>query len=77
MKNVSKEGIDHPCVMPVQVMEYAIGILPGKYTVIDPFVGSGTTGIAAVKAGHDFIGIDISEDYCELARRRISEAVSS
>ena len=76
VKNVSKGDINHPCVMPVQVMDYAIGILPGKHTVIDPFVGSGTTGIAAVKAGYDFVGIDISADYCELARKRIREYIN-
>lgn len=74
VKNVSKYDIKHPCVMPVEVMSNIIGILPDKYTVIDPFCGSGTTGIAAVNAGCDFIGIDMDELYCELAKNRIVEA---
>ncbi len=47
---------------------------PAPCTVLDPFVGSGTTGIVAAKLGRDFIGIDLSEEYCAMARRRIAGA---
>lgn len=44
-------------------------------TILDPFMGSGTTGVAAVKLGRKFIGIEIEERYFDIARRRISEAL--
>ena len=40
-------------------------------TVLDPFAGSGTTGVVALRLNRDFIGIDVSPDYCEMARNRI------
>ena len=40
-------------------------------TVIDPFAGSGTTGMVALRAGRRFIGIELNPEYCEMARRRI------
>lgn len=44
VKNVSKDKTAHPCQMPIEVMRRAIGVLPDGYTIIDPFMGSGTTG---------------------------------
>ena len=44
-------------------------------TILDPFMGSGTTGVAAVKLGRKFIGIEIEERYFSIACRRISEAL--
>lgn len=41
--------------------------------VLDPFCGSGTTGVVAKRFGRDFIGIDLNESYCEMARKRIAE----
>ena len=46
VKNVSKEKTAHPCQMPLEVMKRIIGILPPEYTIVDPFMGSGTTGLA-------------------------------
>jgi DNA modification methylase len=43
-------------------------------TVLDPFCGSGTTGVACVKTGRNFVGIEINSDYCEIARKRIAAA---
>jgi DNA modification methylase len=45
-------------------------------TVLDPFCGSGTTGVACMQTGRNFIGIEIDAGYCEIARRRIVEATS-
>lgn len=73
VKNVSKEKTDHPCQMPVEVMRRVVGVLPDGVTVIDPFCGSGTTGVACKMLGVDFVGIDISEAYCDIARRRIAD----
>ena len=73
VKNVSKKEINHPCVMPLQVMENIIGILPKDVLVIDPFLGSGTTGLACKKLKRDFIGIEIDKDYYEIAKKRLGE----
>lgn len=76
IKNVSKNksGIAHPCVMPLEVMKNIIGILPSDIVVFDPFMGSGTTGVACKELGVDFIGCDIDENYCGLAQARIEYA---
>lgn len=71
VKNVSKEKTAHPCQMPLEVMENIIGILPKDSLVIDPFMGSGTTGVACKKFGIDFIGIEIVKDYYNIAKERI------
>ena len=71
VKNVSKKENSHPCVMPLQVMENIIGILPSDYIVFDPFMGSGTTGVACKHLGRDFIGCEIDKEYYEIAKRRI------
>lgn len=65
----------HPTQKPVSVMKYLINILtePGD-TVLDPFMGSGTTGVACVQTGRNFIGIEIDPDYYAIAERRINEA---
>lgn len=73
VKNVSKKQNSHPCVMPVEVMEKIIGILPEEYLIFDPFAGSGTTGVACVKLGNNYIGCDIDEKYSEIAETRIQK----
>lgn len=71
VKNVSKEKTKHPCQMPLEVMEKAIGIIPGDETIIDPFMGSGTTGVACKKLQRNFIGIEIDKEYFQIAKDRI------
>jgi len=73
VKNVSKEKTNHPCQMPLQVMENIINILPKHLTVVDPFMGSGTTGVACKKLNRKFIGIELNQDYFQLAKQRIEE----
>lgn len=73
VKNTSKEKTAHPCQMPLDVMRNIIGILPDNIGVIDPFVGSGTTGAACAELGIPFEGYDIDETYCEIARNRLKE----
>lgn len=48
VKNTNKEKTRHPCQMPVEVMDNIIGLLPDKCTIIDPFMGSGTTGVSVI-----------------------------
>ena len=65
---------DHPTVKPVSLMEYLIKIYsPANSIVLDPFSGSGTTGVAAKKQSRNFVGIDLSEHYNEIARQRVTD----
>jgi DNA modification methylase len=66
---------DHPTQKPIGVMEWAIGQLPGDaQTILDPFMGSGTTGVACATFGRKFIGIEIDPGYFDIACRRIEAA---
>ena len=74
VKNVSKEKTNRPCQMPLEVMKNIIGILPKDSLIIDPFMGSGTTGVACKELGYEFIGIEIDEEYFNIAKERIERA---
>lgn len=64
---------DHPTVKPVALMRYLCRMVtPKGGTVLDPFMGSGTTGIAAKVEGYSFIGIEREEEYCKIAEARIA-----
>jgi DNA modification methylase len=63
----------HPHTKPVDLMKTLVGLAPGT-TVLDPFMGSGTTGVAAVKIGRKFIGIEIEPHYFDIACKRIQAA---
>lgn len=66
----------HPHEKPLPVMRWLIETMTEPNAlVLDPFCGSGTTLVACVQTGRRFIGIDISEDYCAIARRRVAEAL--
>jgi DNA modification methylase len=70
------DGAEHPTQKPVEVMCWSIQQIPPPATLIlDPFMGSGTTGVACVKLGRKFIGIEIEPKYFDIACRRISEAL--
>jgi len=73
VKNVSLEKTEHPCQMPLKVMENIVGILPEEYTIIDPFLGSGTTALACKKYKRKFIGIEIDSKYFEIAKERLTQ----
>ena len=64
----------HPTQKPVNLMEWCLSFAPGARTVCDPFMGSGTTGVAAVKMGRTFIGIEREPKYFEIALKRIEDA---
>jgi DNA modification methylase len=71
-------GNDHPTVKPTELMRYLCRLVtPAGGLVLDPFMGSGTTGKAALLEGYDFIGIEDKEDYVTLAHHRITGAVSN
>lgn len=67
-------GKQHPTMKPIQLMKWCLGFAPDAVTILDPFMGSGTTGIAAVQTGRSFIGIEINPDYFATACRRIEDA---
>lgn len=74
----TKAGIanTHPCVKPLALMRYLVRLVtPPNGVVLDPFAGSGTTGIAAVLEGFRFVGCEITEDYVPIATARIRAAV--
>jgi len=65
----------HPTVKPIKLMEYLVKMItPPNGIVLDPFAGSGSTGVAAVGLGFDFIGIEMSEEYAAIATKRIEAA---
>jgi site-specific DNA-methyltransferase (adenine-specific) len=62
----------HPTVKPIALMEYLIKLVSREgHTVLDPFMGSGTTGIACKNLNRDFIGIEKDEEYVKIAEARI------
>lgn len=64
----------HPTQKPVDVMSWCLTFLPGAKTIVDPFMGSGTTGVACVKSGLQFTGIERHEPYFDIACDRIRKA---
>jgi len=69
-----QDGKEHPTQKPGALMEWCLGFVPDG-VILDPFMGSGTTGVACVKLGRKFIGIEIEPKYFDIACRRISEAL--
>lgn len=65
---------DHQAQKPLDVMRELVKIVPEGGVVLDPFMGSGTTGAAAVLEGRRFIGVEMVEHYAEVAKRRIFTA---
>lgn len=73
---VNKENGCHPTMKPLSLVEEWIRLFSDKHeTILDPFMGSGTTGVAAVKLGRRFIGIEIDRQYFDIAVDRISRAI--
>lgn len=66
---------EHIAQKPVEVMRWALGVVPTGAVVLDPFMGSGSTLRAAKDMGHPAIGIDSDERYCEIAAKRLSQEV--
>jgi DNA modification methylase len=71
----NKVANNHPTVKPIALMEYLIKMVtPKGGIVLDPFMGSGSTGVACIQNGFDFIGIDMTPEYIEIAKARIEHA---
>lgn len=69
------EGAQHPTQKPVALMEWCLGFLPEAVTILDPFMGSGTTLVACQRLGRHGTGIELDPDYFEIACRRVEEVV--
>ncbi len=78
-RDLSNQGItnvrSHPTQKPLTLMAWCLGFFPDAISVLDPYMGSGTTLRAAKNAGRSAIGIEIEERYCEIAARRLSQEV--
>ena len=67
------KGNNHPTVKPIDLMRYLIRLVcPVGSVVLDPFMGSGTTGKAALEEGMEFIGIEQSEEYIDISKKRLT-----
>ncbi len=64
----------HPTQKPLEVMKWVIELCPAASCVLDPFMGSGTTGVACAQMGRNFIGIEREHKYFDIACRRIEQA---
>jgi site-specific DNA-methyltransferase (adenine-specific)/modification methylase len=64
----------HPTQKPLEVMKWVITLCPKSETILDPFMGSGTTGVAAIQMGRKFIGIEREPKYFDIACKRIEQA---
>lgn len=74
-KGVPTKQKHHQTEKPVELLEKLLAICPEGGSVLDPFMGSGSTGVACVNTGRNFIGIELDEQYFKTARRRVEEAV--
>jgi DNA modification methylase len=70
-----RERIEHPSPKPIQQTMYICSLATDpSCSILDPFMGSGTTGVACVQTGRRFVGIEIDRDYFDVAVKRITEA---
>lgn len=72
------ERVGHPTQKPLRVMQWCLQVLgiPSGATVVDPFMGSGSTGVACIKMGCNFVGCEIDPTYHAIAKRRIEDAAA-
>lgn len=76
IKFVNQNDRQHPTQKPVDLMQWLVSTYSNEgNAVVDPFSGSGSTGVACVKTGRKFIGIEISPDYFAIAKKRIQQAI--
>jgi len=66
----------HPSMKPIALMQWCLGFLPKAQTILDPFMGSGTTGVACVREGRRFIGVELDPGYFDIACARIEREMA-
>ncbi len=75
---ISGGSLSHPNEKPIGLMtQLVLAYTTTRETVVDPFTGSGTTGVACIRTGRKFIGIELDGGYCEIAAKRLREAEAS
>ena len=74
--SLAQDGAVHPTQKPLALMKWCIEQAENPETILDPFMGSGTTGVAAIQMGRKFIGIEREPKYFDIACKRIEQAVS-
>lgn len=74
---VDREGVEHQTQKPVDLMRWLVQVTPPQATILDPFCGSGTTGVGAIMEGRSFVGFELSEHFAEVSRSRCAEAQSA
>lgn len=67
----------HPTTKPTNLMEWCIGMFPDAKTILDPFMGSGSTGVACKNLNKNFIGVELDVEYYETAVKRLNETVTT
>ena len=72
--DTNAERVGHPTQKPLKLMRWCLGFIPDAQTILDPFMGSGTTGVACAKSGRRFVGIERDAHYFEIACERIRKA---
>lgn len=79
MMRASERGVArvHPTQKPVELMKWCLQQIPDAKAILDPYMGSGTTGVASVIMGRQFIGIELDPGYFDVACKRIMEALKS
>jgi hypothetical protein len=70
----NRDGRVHPTQKPIALMEWCLGFLPDAKTILDPFMGSGTTLVACQRLGRQGIGIELDPEYFDIACRRVDQA---
>jgi len=71
-----KDGKQHPTQKPLEVMRWCLGFVPDAETILDPFMGSGTTLVACQQLGRKGTGIELSEKYFDIACKRVEQAAA-
>ncbi len=73
-----RERADHPTQKPLEIVERMIkASCPPGGVVFDPFMGSGTSAVAAMRCGRDYVGFELNAEYCELIARRLADAAAA
>ena len=73
--NRDEDAVDHPYQKPLEVLEWLLEKVPACLSILDPFMGSGTTGVACVRTGRRFIGCEIEEKYFKISCERIQREI--
>lgn len=72
---LASEGKSHPTQKPLKLITWCLSFFPNAQSILDPFMGSGTTLVAAKQLGRRAVGIEIEEKYCEIAVQRLAQDI--